>query len=128
MTDHLQPRLRVLLAEAIAIGPGKAELLRHIREEGSISAAARAMNMSYRRAWLLVDTMNHCFLAPVVSTATGGSHGGQKPSFSRENTGCRSEDDWIADTLPSRPDQQGRRRQPQIPDFYGPRLLPHPDI
>ena len=76
MTDHLQPRLRVLLAEAIAIGPGKAELLRHIREEGSISAAARAMNMSYRRAWLLVDTMNHCFLAPVVSTATGGSHGG----------------------------------------------------
>ena len=76
MTDHLQPRLRILLAEAIAVGPGKAELLRHIREEGSISAAARAMSMSYRRAWLLVDTMNHCFLAPVVSTATGGSHGG----------------------------------------------------
>ena len=76
MTDHLQPRLRILLAEAIAVGPGKAELLRHIREEGSISAAARAMNMSYRRAWLLVKTMNHCFLAPVVGTATGGSHGG----------------------------------------------------
>lgn len=76
MTDHLQPRLRILLAEAIAVGPGKAELLRHIREKGSISAAARAMNMSYRRAWLLVDTMNHCFLAPLVSTATGGSHGG----------------------------------------------------
>ncbi|MBU2786470.1 MAG: winged helix-turn-helix domain-containing protein [Acidithiobacillus ferriphilus] len=76
MTDHLQPRLRILLAEAIAVGPGKAELLRHIREKGSISAAARTMHMSYRRAWLLVDTMNHCFLAPLVSTATGGSHGG----------------------------------------------------
>jgi molybdate transport system regulatory protein len=76
MTDHLQPRLRILLAEAIAVGPGKAELLRHIREKGSISAAARAMSMSYRRAWLLVDTMNHCFLAPLVGTATGGSHGG----------------------------------------------------
>ena len=76
MTDYPQPRLRVLLAEAIAIGPGKAELLRHMRAEGSISAAARAMHMSYRRAWLLVDTMNRCFLAPVVNTATGGSHGG----------------------------------------------------
>ncbi|MBU2740826.1 MULTISPECIES: winged helix-turn-helix domain-containing protein [Acidithiobacillus] len=76
MSDHLQPRLRVLLAEAIAIGPGKAELLRHIRATGSISAAARCMHMSYRRAWLLVDTMNHSFLTPVVSTATGGSHGG----------------------------------------------------
>ncbi|PKY11425.1 LysR family transcriptional regulator [Acidithiobacillus marinus] len=76
MSETLQPRLRVLLAEAIAMGPGKAELLRHIRETGSISAAARCMQMSYRRAWLLVDTMNHSFLSPVVSTATGGSHGG----------------------------------------------------
>ncbi|MFA7495802.1 MAG: winged helix-turn-helix domain-containing protein [Acidithiobacillus sp.] len=76
MSENLEPRLRVLLAEAIAIGPGKAELLRHIREVGSISAAARLMNMSYRRAWLLVDTMNHSFKSPVVSTATGGSHGG----------------------------------------------------
>ncbi|WP_437560138.1 winged helix-turn-helix domain-containing protein [Acidithiobacillus sulfuriphilus] len=76
MNEPVQPRLRVLLGQAIAIGPGKADLLRYIRAHGSISAAARAMSMSYRRAWLLVDTMNHCFVGPLVSTATGGSHGG----------------------------------------------------
>ncbi|WP_123106144.1 winged helix-turn-helix domain-containing protein [Acidithiobacillus sulfuriphilus] len=76
MNEPVQPRLRVLLGQAIAIGPGKADLLRYIRAHGSISAAARAMNMSYRRAWLLVDTMNHCFVGSLVSTATGGSHGG----------------------------------------------------
>lgn len=76
MNEPVQPRLRILLGQAIAIGPGKADLLRYIRAHGSISAAARVMNMSYRRAWLLVDTMNHCFVGPLVSTATGGSHGG----------------------------------------------------
>ncbi len=72
----IAPRLRILLAEAIAIGPGKAELLQRIAEKGSISAAARAMNMSYRRAWLLVDTMNRSFVGPLVGTATGGTRGG----------------------------------------------------
>ncbi len=76
MNELAQPRLRILLGHAIAIGPGKAELLRQIRDQGSISAAARGMGMSYRRAWLLVDTMNRCFQSPLVSTATGGSHGG----------------------------------------------------
>ena len=72
----IAPRLRILLAEAITIGPGKAELLQRIAEKGSISAAARAMNMSYRRAWLLVDTMNRSFVGPLVGTATGGTRGG----------------------------------------------------
>ncbi len=72
----IAPRLRVLLAEAIAIGPGKAALLQEIRNHGSISAAARAMDMSYRRAWLLVDTMNRSFIGPLVETSTGGSKGG----------------------------------------------------
>jgi len=76
MNDSLQPRLRVLFGHAIPIGPGKAELLEHIAETGSISAAARRMDMSYRRAWLLVDTMNQCFKSPVVETATGGKGGG----------------------------------------------------
>lgn len=70
------PRLRVLLGEAIAIGPGKAQLLEQIEATGSISAAARAMGMSYRRAWLLVDTMNQCFHEPLVETAAGGKGGG----------------------------------------------------
>ncbi len=71
-----QPRLRILFGEAIAMGPGKAELLEHIAATGSISAAARAMGMSYRRAWLLVDTMNRCFRAPLVETSHGGRGGG----------------------------------------------------
>lgn len=59
-----------------AIGSGKADLLDAIQRAGSISAAAREMGMSYRRAWDLVDTMNRCFAHPLVETATGGSHGG----------------------------------------------------
>lgn len=59
-----------------AIGSGKADLLEAIQRAGSISAAAREMGMSYRRAWDLVDTMNRSFVQPLVETATGGSHGG----------------------------------------------------
>ncbi len=69
-------RIRVLFGSAYAIGPGKADLLQAIEQSGSISAAARSMGMSYRRAWLLVDTMNQCFREPVVDTATGGKGGG----------------------------------------------------
>ena len=54
------------------MGPGKAQLLDAIEQTGSISAAARAMGMSYRRAWLLVDTMNRCFAHPLVETHPGG--------------------------------------------------------
>lgn len=59
------------------LGPGKVELLHQIEQTGSISAAARAMNMSYRRAWLLVDAMNHTFHAPVVATRFGGTATGR---------------------------------------------------
>lgn len=74
--SKLKPQIRILFRKAIAMGPGKADLLRAIGETGSISAAARQMEMSYRRAWLLVDTMNQSFRTPLVETATGGSHGG----------------------------------------------------
>ena len=60
----------------IAIGPGKADLLEAIAASGSISESARRLGMSYRRAWLLVDTMNRCFREPLVASATGGSGGG----------------------------------------------------
>ena len=68
--------MRVFCGEEIAMGPGKADLLEAISETGSISAASRAMGMSYRRAWLLVDTMNRCFREPLVITEKGGPHGG----------------------------------------------------
>jgi len=72
----LVPKIRVLVGAVIAIGPGKAELLESIARAGSISAAARGMGMSYRRAWLLVEDMNKAFRRPVVVTLTGGDGGG----------------------------------------------------
>lgn len=68
--------IRIPYGTLSAIGPGKADLLEAINRRGSISAAARDMGMSYKRAWDLVDTMNHAFREPLVVTATGGSHGG----------------------------------------------------
>lgn len=65
-----------MFGSEIAIGPGKADLLDAIAATGSISESARRMGMSYRRAWLLVDTMNRCFREAVVASATGGSGGG----------------------------------------------------
>src|SRR6476619_5239667 len=71
-----RPQIRIMFRKAIAMGPGKADLLRAIEQTGSISAAARALGMSYRRAWLLVDTMNQCFRAPLVEAEAGGKRGG----------------------------------------------------
>ena len=59
-----------------AIGPGKVRLLELIDETGSISAAGRAMGMSYRQAWLLIDSMNQAFAEPVTETLRGGAKGG----------------------------------------------------
>ena len=69
-------RLRLMAGEDIAIGPGKADLLAAIAETGSIAAAGRRLGMSYRRAWLLVETMNRCFRLPLVGAAKGGVKGG----------------------------------------------------
>jgi len=68
--------LRVLADKHPAMGPGKARLVAAIDATGSISAAARTMGMSYRRAWQLVDALNASFSQPVVLTATGGRRGG----------------------------------------------------
>lgn len=62
--------------DEIALGPGKVDLLEAIESEGSISGAARALGMSYRRAWLLIDTMNRCFAEPLVAASPGGRGGG----------------------------------------------------
>lgn len=70
------PRLRIMLGNATAIGPGKARLLGLIEEHGSISGAAREMKMSYRRAWTLVESLNAAFRLPLVEAAVGGKGGG----------------------------------------------------
>jgi len=62
--------------EQIALGPGKVDLLEAIEKSGSISQAARELGLSYRRAWVLVDTMNQCFKTPLVIPARGGKKGG----------------------------------------------------
>jgi molybdate transport system regulatory protein len=69
-------KLRIDFGEGRALGPGKVQLLELVSETGSISAAARAMEMSYRRAWLLVDDLNQTFATPVVTTRGGGAGGG----------------------------------------------------
>lgn len=69
-------RLRLHVGDAIAMGPGKAALLDAIEAAGSISGAARKLEMSYRRAWLLVDEMNRCARDVLVETMPGGKGGG----------------------------------------------------
>ena len=69
-------RLRITRGDDIAVGPGKIELLAAIARTGSITSAARELGMSYRRAWLLVDTMNRSFKSPVVDAESGGRRGG----------------------------------------------------
>ena len=71
-----KPQIRILFRKAIAMGPGKADLLNAIERTGSISAAARSLGMSYRRAWLLVEEINESLQEPAVTAATGGRQGG----------------------------------------------------
>ncbi|WP_184361018.1 winged helix-turn-helix domain-containing protein [Rhizobium sp. BK602] len=74
--DTLKPILRISFPGQDRLGRGKMELLEHIRDTGSISAAGRAMDMSYRRAWLLISELNRMFREPVVESQRGGQKGG----------------------------------------------------
>jgi molybdate transport system regulatory protein len=77
MADHpVTLRLRLLFGDQLVFGPGKGELLARIAETGSIAAAGRAMGMSYKRAWALVEEMNAAFRAPLVLSSRGGAGGG----------------------------------------------------
>jgi molybdate transport system regulatory protein len=69
-------RISIVFESGARIGPGKARLLESIRDTGSISAAAREMGMSYKRAWVLLDSINQAFTEPVVTAAPGGAGGG----------------------------------------------------
>ena len=76
--DAAAPRLRIRIqfGDEAMLGPGKADLLERIRETGSIAAAGRAMAMSYKRAWSLVDELNAAFRDPLVDSTRGGARGG----------------------------------------------------
>lgn len=71
--EHLHLRIEF---DHLRLGPGKARLLELIRDHGSISAAGRAMGMSYKRAWSLVEEMNAAFRDPLVASVRGGAKGG----------------------------------------------------
>lgn len=74
--SSIRIRPRIYIGKDIALGPGKIDLLEKVGEMRSISAAARALGIPYKRAWLLVDSLNQGFARPVVDTATGGKGGG----------------------------------------------------
>ena len=94
-------RIRVVFPSGTMIGPGKADLLEGIRDTGSIAAACRRMGMSYKRAWMLVETMNAGCRAPLVASARGGAaHGGATLTAARRR-GSR------------RPIARSRRRRPR---------------
>jgi len=69
-------RPRIAFGPSCSLGPGKIDLLRAVAETGSISAAARTLGFSYKRAWLLIDTLNRGFGRPVVERSVGGRGGG----------------------------------------------------
>ena len=69
-------RFRIDFGEHSTIGPGKVALLEGIKAHGSLSEAARSMGMSYRRAWLLLDSVNRSFVVPATVNTTGGRGGG----------------------------------------------------
>lgn len=75
MVGPLKLKAQLLCGEELAMGPGKADLLEAIESEGSISGAGRKLGMSYRRTWLLVDTMNRCWAQPLVEATPGGGEG-----------------------------------------------------
>ncbi len=69
-------RPRLYLGGELSLGPGKIDLLRKVGETGSISAAARTLGIPYKRAWLLIDSLNRGFPSPLLDTAIGGKAGG----------------------------------------------------
>jgi molybdate transport system regulatory protein len=72
----LKIKIQLFAGEERAFGPGRADVLAAIEREGSISAAGRSLGMSYRYAWTLVESMNHCFAERLVEAAPGGRRGG----------------------------------------------------
>lgn len=74
--NPIKIKISIPFDKSTALGPGKADLLEAIISTGSISAAAKSMKMSYKRAWDLVNAMNHSFKQPLVMTTTGGKQGG----------------------------------------------------
>src|SRR5665213_3294393 len=96
--------VRVDFGSKRVLGPGKIRLLEAIRKTGSISQAGRSLDMSYRRAWLLVDDLNRSFREPVVTKQPGGANGG----------GAALTDFGIELIENTDRSKRGRRQQPSV--------------
>ena len=73
---HLKATLRIVGEDEPIFGPGRLQLLEHIEQTGSINQAAKIMNMSYKKAWQMISSMNEHALKPLIITQTGGNSGG----------------------------------------------------
>ena len=76
LPSPLQLRLRIYCGAEAALGPGRADLLERVGRTASIAQAARDMGMSYMKAWKLIQSMNRCFLSPLLEVHRGGKAGG----------------------------------------------------
>ena len=103
-TRGVHVRIRVDFDTGASLGPGKVALLEQILACGSLSQAARVLGLSYRRAWLLLDDINHSFGEPAVVTATGGRHGGgaQLTPFGQKLIECYRELEQVAEKQAAR--------------------------
>ncbi len=73
---QINAQIRIYFGAERAIGPGRIELLEGVQRTGSLAQAARGMNMSYRRAWQLMQSLNQLLASPASIAAKGGRHGG----------------------------------------------------
>jgi molybdate transport system regulatory protein len=107
----LRPRIRILYGGEIVMGPGKADLLMHVAETGSLSEAARRMKMSYMKAWLLVQVMNRSYKKPLVQAERGGTKGGgaRLTSYGRRVLTCYREMEQRSLTAMQEPWNEVRR-------------------
>ncbi|MCE0744820.1 winged helix-turn-helix domain-containing protein [Acetobacter sicerae] len=115
MVTELRLTLRVDVDGHPALGHGKIRLLEHLEETGSISAAGRAMGMSYRRAWLLIDALNNQFSAPLVATKPGGGGGAHLTEAGQTVVRCyrAAEQDAAAGAKAALDELAGMVRRPQ---------------
>ncbi len=105
----LRVKVQLFCGPAHALGPGKADLLEAIDREGSISAAGRAMGMSYRKCWMLTDRMNRTFVGPLVETRHNGgpAQGARLTDLGREVAAAfRIMEDAVRDAALTSPHRQ----------------------
>jgi molybdate transport system regulatory protein len=107
----LRPRIRIFRNGEIVMGPGKADLLKHVAETESLSEAARRMKMSYMKAWLLVRTMNRSYRKPLVEAERGGKTGGgaRLTSYGRRVLACYKEMEELSFAAMQKPWRAMRR-------------------